>query len=188
MNYQLLLKLVVVDTHLSFDSNRSQPAVQTSSVRVSGRAGAVGGGNLLSWWAYSVSPCGLNRWGGGKVLCSTGSRAGNWLAAGPGGNAVRRGREEEEGGGGGHLFFSCRPPSFCLTAPWPPSWFPAGPGVTWSLWAPGRGPLRGVAGSARPLQREKRLRTPDCRVWPEQLHLRGKSQQTDQQHILFIML
>lgn len=75
-------------------------------------------------------------------------------------------------------------PSLCLTALWPPSWFPAGPGVTWSLWAPGREPLRGVAGSARPLWREKRLLMPGCRVWLEQLHLRGKSQD-DQQHILF---
>lgn len=41
--------------------------------------------------------CGLNRWGGGKVLCSLGSRAGNWLGGThPSENAVSRGRDEEE--------------------------------------------------------------------------------------------
>lgn len=124
--------------------------------------------------------CGPNRWSGGKVLCSPGSRAGNWLGGG-------RIQVEKQWGEGGkkkrgrplpllssfRLFLS-----LCLTALWPPSWFPAGPGVTWSLWAPGQEPLRGVAGSARPLWREKRLLMPGCRVWPEQLHLRGKSQRT----------
>lgn len=48
---------------------------------------------------YSMALCGPNRWSGGTVLCSPGSRAGNWLGGGahPSGKAVRRGREEEEG-------------------------------------------------------------------------------------------
>lgn len=117
MNHQLLLKLAAVDTHLSSNSNQSKPAIQTSSVRVSGRAVAVAGrilhGVLVGGWcAYSMALCVLNRWGGGKVLCSPWSRAGNWLGGriqvemqwGEGGKKKKR----------GILFLSCRPPVYFL--------------------------------------------------------------------------
>lgn len=192
MNHRLLLKLAAVDTQSSLNGNQSQPAARTSSMTVGGRALAVAGGIqrlvlVVGRWAYTVWRF-VARIGGVEVKSSALPGAGR-------GTGWRGGRiqVEKQWGEGGkkkrgrplpllssfRLFLS-----LCLTALWPPSWFPAGPGVTWSLWAPGREPLRGVAGSARPLWREKRLLMPGCRVWLEQLHLRGKSQD-DQQHILF---
>lgn len=192
MNHRLLLKLAAVDTQSSLNGNQSQPAARTSSMTVGGRALAVAGGIqrlvlVVGRWAYTVWRF-VARIGGVEVKSSALPGAGR-------GTGWRGGRiqVEKQWGEGGKkkrgrplpLLSSFRLfPSLCLTALWPPSLFPAGPGVTWSLWAPGREPLRGVAGSARPLWREKRLLMPGCRVWLEQLHLRGKSQD-DQQHILF---
>lgn len=176
MNRQWQLKLAAVDVHSSLNGDQSQP-VQTSSESRGGRVVAVGGR-----WSSSMALCGLNRWGVGIVLCSRGSRAGNWLGGArggshPSGHAVSREGATKKRNGVGFLFLSCRLlSSLCLTALWPPSWFPAAPGVTWSLWAPGRELLRDEAGSALPLWREKKLRTPDCRAWPVQWHLRRSQQ------------
>lgn len=192
MNHRLLLKLAAVDTQSSLNGNQSQPAARTSSMTVGGRALAVAGGIqrlvlVVGRWAYTVWRF-VARIGGVEVKSSALPGAGR--GTGWGGGRIQVEKQWGEGGKKKRgrplpLLSSFRLfPSLCLTALWPPSWFPAGPGVTWSLWAPGREPLRGVAGSARPLWREKRLLMPGCRVWLEQLHLRGKSQD-DQQHILF---
>lgn len=163
--------------------NQLQLASQTSSVRVSGCAVAVAGGVLPSvlvggWWVYSMPLCGLNRWGW-RLKSSALSGAGRGTGWGGRGGAIKKKCSEDRGEGRGRgwsSFLSRRPPIsfrlFCLTALWPPSWFPAGPGVTWSPWGPERGPLRDVAGSALPPQQEKRLQTPGCRAWLVRLHLR----------------
>lgn len=137
--------------------------------------------------SYRMALCGLNRWGGGLVLCSYRSRAGNWLGrrggSHPSGHAVRREGARKKRNGVGFLFLSCRLLwSLRLTTLWPPSWFPAAPGVTWSLWAPGQELRRDEAGSALPLWREKTLRTPGCRAWPVQWHLRRS-----QKDFLFVL-
>lgn len=130
--------------------------------RVSGRAVAVAGGILLSvlvgrWWVYTMAICGGNP--GLEFKSSALPRAGQGTVWGahPRRRAARRGKDET-------LLPSFLPFGLCLTALWPPSWFPAGPGVTWFLWAPGQRPLRDVVGSDRE-QREKKLQTPDCREW-----------------------
>lgn len=110
---------------------------------------------------------GLNWWGGG-IMSSALLWAGRGTSWGGGGHVQERihgrvgGRREESA-----LLPSSHPSlsvSLCITVLWPPSWCSAGPGVTWSPSAPGQGPPRGGAGSARSLWQERRLQRPDYRA------------------------